>query len=164
MLHPIVKHTVIHLIRQTQHIKFLTQLGDLLQLLARKDFANGVVRGVDDDRLGLVAECRAQLFEVDRPVCTGFDALGIGRRVERDVDGCGALEADRGKVLVEKGFEEDDFFSGIDVRDERGVGTWTSASSVKCRACNSASGRSLGDHLDRSWRSRVCSIRTMCPR
>jgi hypothetical protein len=50
--------------------------------------------------------------------------------VQGDVDRVGALELDRGKVLVEEGFKEDDFFSGIDVRDERGVSACMSAPSA----------------------------------
>ena len=120
VLQIVVDHTVVHLVRQYQHVLLHAHLRHLRQLLPREHFADGVVGRVDDDHLGLVGESGAELVNVNLPLLTRLDA-GASWRVKRDEDSFGALESDRGVVLVKVGFDKDDFVAFVQKRRHGGV-------------------------------------------
>lgn len=124
MLIPVIHHTVVHLIRKHQNILLNTNLGNLLQLLLGEHFANRVMRGVDNHRLGFGSERSGKFIYVERPVSAMLDTFA-GRRVKGHKDGFGTLEVDRSKVLVKVGFDTDDFIPGLTVRRESGKHTYT---------------------------------------
>lgn len=68
MLLVVKDQTVVHLIRQTQHVELHTQLGNTFQLLTCEHFTDGVVGRVDNDGFGLWRERFAKLVEIDRPL------------------------------------------------------------------------------------------------
>lgn len=127
MLHIIIQHTIIHLVREAHDVELDAQLGNLGQFVPGEDFADGVVWRIDDDGFCFGSKGLPELGKVDGPVGAGGDAGGGCGWVEGDVDGVGALEFDGCKVLVKEGFEEDDFFAWVDVGDQCGVRAWGSA-------------------------------------
>ncbi len=90
-----------------------------------EDFADGVVGGVEDDHFGLGGYGGFEFGEVDRPVGGGGGAgCAVGGRVERNVFYDAASHFDVGEILVEEGFEDDDFVPGFDEAHERTEHAW----------------------------------------
>ena len=125
MLEVVVHHAVVHLVRDDEHVLLDTDLGELLEFSAGEDLADGVVGGVDDDRLGLVRERCSELVDVERPVCARLDALGVRWWVEGHEHGFSALEGDTGVILVKVGFDEDDLVSWLEEGGECSEHAWS---------------------------------------
>lgn len=123
MLQFVVNHTVIHLICKNDNILLHADLCYRLQLFPREHLSDGVVGRVDDDDLCLVGECISEFVDVDRPVSTGRMGDTFFGGMKRDKDSVGALESDRGVVLVKVGFDEDDFVSYFAKGSQGGVHT-----------------------------------------
>ena len=110
MLGPVIEDVLINLVGDRQDIIFLAQLGDELEVAARKHAAGRVVRRVDDDGAGLVIERCRQFGPVKRE-------LG---RVQADESRRRAAQDGVRSIVFIKRFEHDDFFARVDGRHQRG--------------------------------------------
>lgn len=68
MLLVVKDEAIVNLVGETEDVELDTQFGDLGQLFPGEHLANGVVRRVDDDGLGLGTESGSKLVKVNPPV------------------------------------------------------------------------------------------------
>ena len=104
MLVGCVDDVLVYLVGDAVGVVLFAEVGDIGELLARKDLAAGVGRVAQDDGLGLVvAEGRLEdlAIEVERG------------RVERHIDGLSARENRVGAVVLVERREDDDLVSGV---------------------------------------------------
>ena len=84
-----------------------------------EDFADWVVGGVEDDHLSFGCDGGFEFGHVDGPVGGGGGArCAVLGRVERNIFYGATGHLDVGKVLVEEGFEDDDFIAWFDKAHE----------------------------------------------
>jgi hypothetical protein len=93
----VVKNMLVHFIGDGDDVMLQAQLGDGPQLVAREDFAGGIMRRVDDNRPGPRVECRGQFVGIEVPAVAaqrhiarrhaGHDQvrhIGVVNRLEND--------------------------------------------------------------------------------
>jgi hypothetical protein len=126
-------------VRHDKEVEFFSDRSNGLEFSLGENFAHGVVRGVDDNHLCLRSdgasipnsekgrgiweglEGAPQFFHINRPFRAGRLEFVTRGWVERNVDRDTAVECDGRKVLVEEGFEHDDFITVLEERSEYGV-------------------------------------------
>lgn len=63
-----VVETVVDFVGEDYDVVFYAEFADCEEFLASEDFADGVVRGVDDDHLRLLGKRRRELVDIKRPL------------------------------------------------------------------------------------------------
>ena len=106
-------------------------LGNHFHFVAGKDFARGIVRGIQYDGLGVGVDFLLECFSVQDPFTSRQDGfaiftiitlhIAVGSKLEWHKDGRPTRQFDLIDVQVKKGFKENDFVPGLDQRLQRQV-------------------------------------------
>ncbi|KAB8345847.1 hypothetical protein FH972_022902 [Carpinus fangiana] len=114
-----VVEAVVDLVAEDEDVVLDAQVADGLQLGAREDLADGVVRRVEHDHARLGCDGGRQLVEVDGPLVGRRRRRGarLGR-VHGHVDDLAAGHLNVGDVLVEEGLEDNDLVAGLEEAHE----------------------------------------------
>ena len=108
MLGAVVQNVFVNFVGDRQHIPFLAEIGDKLELFAAEYLPCWVIRRINNDRLRLVVERCRQFRFVKRPI--GPAKLNVAR-------GCAGNDRVRSVIFVER-LEDDHFIAGIDHRKQ----------------------------------------------
>src|SRR5882762_6920583 len=109
VLRRVVENVLVDFIGDAEGVPADAEIADEFEFLASENFSRGVVRRVEDNRLGVRTEGGGQFPFVERP-----DGIFVGRWPHFDEARRGAGEYRVGAVIFVEGFEDHDLVAGID--------------------------------------------------
>jgi hypothetical protein len=123
------KDLTYHLVCHHEKIKFFSDCCNRLQFFFSENFADRVMRGVDNDHLGtrsdrpssktfiqvsadaLTSKHVPKFLYIYGPVTAFWGFNRVFWWVQWNINGLATIECDRGEILVEEWFEHDNFIS-----------------------------------------------------
>lgn len=113
MLLSVKAEAVVDFVGEDENVVIDSDGSKAFELLSSEHLADGIVRSIKDDDLGLGSDSSPQLIEVDRPILSLglLSRLNVLGRMQWDVDGHTAVEDDARSVLVEEGLDADDLIT-----------------------------------------------------
>ena len=127
-----VVEAVVDLVGEDQDAVFQAEVADAGEFGSGEYFADRVVGGVEDDHFGFGRDGGFEFGEVDAPVGGGGGARpAVLWGVEWDVFYGAAGHFNVVEILVEEGFEDDDFIAWLDEAHECAEHAWVRVTTLK---------------------------------